>query len=87
MRSTRGTLKAAFIIPPAGKPAIAQPLRAAAIHPMARYDDMVSPPGMDDDESDDEICGSGAQHKAKPRRKSHQRPQVGAGTTCCDHSK
>lgn len=45
---------------------------------MARYDDMVSPPGMDDDDSDDEVGGSVAQHKAKPRRKSHQRPQVGS---------
>eukprot|EP00775_Hariotina_reticulata_P012112 gene12112-12251_t len=43
---------------------------------MARYADMFVPPSLEDDESDEEICPSGtAAHRAKPRRKSHQRPQ------------
>lgn len=37
---------------------------------------MAAPHGVDDADSDDEMAGA-ATHKAKPRRKSHQRPQVG----------
>jgi hypothetical protein len=52
---------------------------------MARYGDMFMPPSMEDDESDEEIGASGtAAHRAKPRRKSHQRPQVRQISNCTE---
>ena len=44
---------------------------------MAKHEDMLPLGCVEDDESEEEVGLSGATaHKAKPRRKSHQRPQV-----------